>query len=76
MNEQKNFTAGINMFTEKQLLLEKKAWKLQIRDLRKSRDNRGELKDILPQEMISCTKQENPDGSWSISFQGHALLGE
>ena len=64
------------MFSEKQLFSEKTAWKLQIRDLRQSADNRGCLKEILPQEMAAVTREENPDGSWNIRFSGHDFLGE
>ncbi|MBQ8756453.1 MAG: hypothetical protein IJZ19_15610 [Lentisphaeria bacterium] len=63
------------MFTEKRFITENTAWKLQIRDLRGSADNRGKLVDILPGEMKSVEKTENQDGSWSLRFCGHEYLG-
>ena len=59
------------MFTEKRFITENTAWKLQIRDLRNSADNRGSLSDVLPSGMSSCVRTENAEGTVSVCFSGH-----
>ena len=63
------------MFDERALLPSGGAWRLQIRDLRGQADNRGTLLEVLPGSMTAVEKNENADGSWSVVFTGHAVLG-